>query len=217
VFTLLRKEFILELRRQAVIAGLAVYLLSTAFICYLTFSLKGNHISPLVWSALFWITVLFTGIHSIAKSFMGDRKGTDIYMYSVADPHLVILSKIIYNFILCALLALSCMGLFMLFFGNPVNDLSLFVAVIFLASFGFSASLTILSGIASKAGNSGILMSVLSFPVIISILLLVVKLTKNCVDGLDRSVSYQDLLTLVAINCLVTALSYMLFPYIWRS
>ncbi len=217
MLTLLKKEFILELRRQSVIAGLAVYLLSTAFVCYLTFSLKGSQISPLVWSALFWVTILFTVIHSIAKSFMGDRKGTDIYMYYVVDPHLVILSKILYNFLLCSLLALACMGLFMLFFGNPIADLGLFVAIVLLASLGFSSSLTILSGIASKAGNSGILMSVLSFPVIISILLLVVKLTRNCVDGLDRSVSEQDLLSLIAINCLVTALSYILFPYIWRS
>ena len=60
-------------------------------------------------------------------------------------------------------------------------------------------------------------MAVLSFPVVISILLLVIKITKNCIDGLDRSVSYDEMITLLAINCLVTAMSYLLFPYIWRS
>ncbi len=82
---------------------------------------------------------------------------------------------------------------------------------------GFSASLTLLSGIAAKANNSHILMSVLSFPIVISVLLIVIKVTKNCIDGLDRSVSTNDLLTLLAINCLVAAASYLLFPYIWRS
>jgi len=217
VLTLLKKEFILELRRKSVIAGLVVYLLSTTFICYITFTLRGNTLSPLVWSALFWITVLFTSIHSIAKSFIGEKRGADIYLYSLLDPHLIILSKILYNFILCTLLSTACMGLFMLFFGNPIEDIGMFLVVLFLASFGFSASLTMLSGIAARANNSGILMPVLSFPVIISVLLLVIKLTKNCIDGLDRSVSQQDLITLVAINCLVTALSYILFPYIWRS
>ncbi|HMJ69170.1 MAG TPA: heme exporter protein CcmB [Cyclobacteriaceae bacterium] len=217
MITLLKKEFILELRRQSVIAGLTVYLLSTTFVCYITFTLKGSTLSPVVWSSLFWITVLFTSIHSIAKSFIGEKRGTDIYLYSLLDPHLIILSKIIYNFLLCVLLSIACMGLFMLFFGNPVEDVWLFVFVIVLAALGFSASLTMLSGIAARANNSGIVMPVLSFPIIISVLLLVIKITKNCIDGLDRSVSQQDLITLVAINCLVAALSYILFPYIWRS
>jgi heme exporter protein B len=60
-------------------------------------------------------------------------------------------------------------------------------------------------------------MAVLSFPVVISILLLAIKVTKNCLDGLDRSVSWGELAMLAAINCLVAAVSYLLFPYIWRS
>lgn len=60
-------------------------------------------------------------------------------------------------------------------------------------------------------------MAVLSFPIIIGILLVGIKLTKNCIDGLDRSVSLDELLTLLAINMVVVAVSYLLFPYIWRS
>src|SRR5689334_23640504 len=129
--------------------------------------MRGNALSPLVWSSLFWITVLFTSIHSIAKSFIGEKRGTDIYLYSLLDPHLIILSKIIYNFILCTLLSLACMGLFMIFFGNPVEDVGLFVAVVLLGSLALASSLTMLSGIAARANNSGIIMPILSFPVII--------------------------------------------------
>jgi heme exporter protein B len=60
-------------------------------------------------------------------------------------------------------------------------------------------------------------MAVLSFPVLISILLMAIKITKNCIDGLDRSVSYNPLLSLFAINCLVTAVSYLLFPHVWKN
>jgi heme exporter protein B len=60
-------------------------------------------------------------------------------------------------------------------------------------------------------------MAVLSFPIVISILLMAIKITKNCIDGLEASASYDELLTLLAINCLVGAMSYLLFPYIWRS
>ena len=214
---LIAKEFQLELRRKSVLSGLGLYLFSIVFICYLTFSLRQNLITPPVWSALFWITVVFTVINAVAKSFIGERKGRDIYYYSIAGPEVIILSKIIYNFFLCLVMSIAALSLFFLFLGNPVQDLLLFSGVVVLTSFGFAASLTLLSGIAAKTTSSHILMAVLGFPVVISILLLAIKVTKNCLDGLDRSLSLDEMLILAAINCLVTAMSYLLFPYIWRS
>lgn len=173
--------------------------------------------SPLTWSALYWIIVMFSGVNSVAKSFIGEKKGIDIYMYSVADPHEIILSKIIYNALLCGVMALICFGLFSLFFDNPVADMLTFTIVLILASIGFSGAFTMLSGIASKSGNSNVVMAVLSFPIIISVLLLVIKVTKNCIDGLDASISTDDLLSLGAIDALLIAMSYILFPQVWRS
>jgi len=217
IVSLLFKEFHLELRRKSVVAGLIIYLFATVFICYLIFALRHNLITPLVWGALFWITILFTAVNTVAKSFIGEKKGKDIYYYSIARPEAIILSKIIYNFVLCLLMSLSGVALFTLFLQNPIQDIGLFLLLIVLTSFGFSASLTLLSGIAAKANNSNILMAILSFPVIISIILMAVKVTKSCIDGLDRSVSMDEIVTLLAINCLVGAASYLLFPYIWRS
>ncbi len=214
---LIAKEFQLELRRQSVLSGLILYLVSIVFICYLTFSLRQNLITPQVWSALFWITMLFTGINAVAKSFIGERKGRDIYYYSISSPGSIIISKIIYNFLLCLFMSLAGLLLFILFLGNPVHDQFLFSIVVVLTSLNFATSLTLLSSIASKTSSSHIIMAVLGFPVVISILLLAIRTTKNCMDGLDRSVSWDGILMLAAINCLVTAVSYLLFPYIWRS
>ena len=217
IWALLQKEFVLELRRKSAFAGLMLYLFSMVFICYLTFSLRQNLISPLVWSALFWTTILFTSVNAVAKSFVGERRGNDIYLYSVASPSAVVFSKMIYSFILCSLLSFSGFLLFMILLGNPVLDVTFFFWIILLSAFGFASSLTLLSGIASKANNSNILMPLLSFPVVISILLNAVTATKNCIDQLDRSATWDELLSLVAINCIATAISYLLFPYIWRS
>ena len=214
---LIKKEFTLELRRKAVISGIGLYLFSLIFICYLTFSLRQNTINAATWSALFWLTILFSVVNTVAKSFIGERKGLFIYLYSVASPQAIILSKIIYNSLLCTLLSLAGYGLFSIFIYNPVEDNLLFVAVVALSSVGFSASLSLISGIASKANNSNILMAVLSFPVLISILLMVIRITKNAIDGIDRSASVDELLNLLAINAIAVVLAYLLFPYIWRS
>ena len=199
------------------ISGLALYLFSTAFIYYLTFSLHQNLINPLTWSALFWVTMFFTAVNTVAKSFIDEKKGKEIYYYSIASPESIILSKIIYNFLLCLLLAITGYVLFIFFLKNPLEDIIIFVLTMILSCLGFATSLTLLSGIASKANNSSILMAVLSFPIIMSILLMAIKVTKNCIDGLDRSASMDELLTLSAINLLAAAVSYLLFPYIWRS
>ncbi|MBI1768486.1 MAG: heme exporter protein CcmB [Bacteroidetes bacterium] len=214
---LLKKELALELRRKSVVAGLGLYLLSMTFISYLAFALRQSLITPLVWNALFWITILFTAINTVAKSFIGEKKGLDIYLYSIANPTDVLISKIFYNFLLCLLMALTGYFLFTLFLNDPIQDKMTFVILLVLTSFGFSAALTLLSGLSAKANNSNILMAVLSFPVVISILLMAIRITKNCIDGLDASVSYDKLLVLLAVNALVGAVSYLLFPFIWRN
>ena len=215
--TFLKKEFTLELRRKSVLAGLGLYLVSTVFIYYLSIGLNHHVLSPLIWSALFWATLLFTAINTIAKSFIGEKKGLEIYYYSIAKPEMVIISKMLYNFMLSVFMAVIGFILFSVLLANPIQDLTTFSAALVLTSAGFATSLTLLSGVASKANNSNVVMAVLSFPIVISILLMAIKITKNCIDGLEASASYDELLTLLAINCLVGAMSYLLFPYIWRS
>lgn len=217
LLTLLRKEFMLELRRKAVISGIGLYMFSLIFICYLTFSLRQNSINEATWSALFWLAILFSVVNSVAKSFIGEKRGIAIYYYTLASPQVVILSKIIYNALLCLVLSLVGYVLFALFIDNPVQDTLYFLLTLVLTSIGFSSALTLISGIAAKANNSHILMAVLSFPVVIAILLMAIRLTKNVLDGIDRSASLDELLNLLAINCILTALAYLLFPYIWRS
>lgn len=217
VFHLVAREFKLELRRKTVVAGIGLFLFSLVFICYLTFSLRQRVINEATWSALFWIIILFSAINSVAKSFVGEKPGTFIYFYSLASPQAIILSKIIYNTLLCLIFSFAGYFLFLIFIGNPVQNHRVFITGLVLSSVGFSASLSIISGIAAKAKNSSILMAVLSFPVVIAILLMAVRITKNALDDLDPSASYDEILNLLAINSIATVLAYLLFPYIWRS
>ncbi len=149
-------------------SGLALYLFSTVFIYYLSFNLQQNLITPLVWSALFWVTLLFTSVNTVAKSFIGEKKGEQIYYYSVASPIAIILSKIIYNFLLCLFLGRAAgFGLFIIFFTNPIADVPIFVLSVVLTCMGFATSLTLLSAIASRANNSNILMQFSVFPLLL--------------------------------------------------
>ncbi|MFY0650467.1 MAG: heme exporter protein CcmB [Cyclobacteriaceae bacterium] len=215
--SLLYKEALLELRHKYALNGILLYTVSTIFICYLSFNIKNTGISHLTWNALFWIIMLFSTTSAIAKSFVQENQNRILYYYTLVSPQGIILSKIIYNTLLIWVLSFLAAVLFSIVLGYPISDTPLFIVNLIIGSLGLSITLTMISGIASKAGNNGILMAILSFPVVIPVILMVIKISKNAIDGIDRSKSYDEVLTLCAINLIVGALAYMLFPYLWKS
>lgn len=217
IFQIIRKELKVEWRRRSAINGLLLYLVSTIFICYLSFNVRMNQMNPVTWNALYWIILLFAAANAVAKSFIQEREGRLLYYYSLFSPQELILARMAYNSVLLLVLAVIGFGMYSLVLGNPVGNIPLFLLVILLASIGFSVTFTMISAIASKAGNNQTLMAVLGFPIILPVLLLVVKVAKNAMDNLAWEASSQELITLAAINVLIGTVSYLLFPYLWRA
>ncbi|MCU0451082.1 MAG: heme exporter protein CcmB [Bernardetiaceae bacterium] len=217
IAALLRKEILLEWRNKYAFNGVVLYLAATIFSCYLSFNLQRAAFSPLTWNALFWIILLFTATNAVAKSFLQEPAGRFYYYYTLARAEAIILAKIIYNTLFMWLMALLGYAAYAVVLGNPVQDQPLFLANLALGGLGFASALTMISGIAAKAGNGGTLMAVLGFPVVLPMLLLLLRVSRNAIDGLARSVSYDELLTLGAINVIVLAVTYLLFPFLWRS
>jgi len=153
----------------------------------------------------------------VSKSFLQESKGRQLYIYTIASPLALIISKTIYNVLLMMLLTVIALCFYMLVFNYVPEDLALYVVATLLGSLSFSTIFTMVSAISSKAGNGGMLMAILSFPVIIPVLIILIKLTKNAIDGLDRSVSLDEIGLLLIINVLVMAVSLLLFPYLWRD
>lgn len=210
---LIKKEILLEWRSKYALNGILLYVVSTIFVCYLSFKTT----PPLVWNALFWIILLFAAINAIAKSFMQESKGRLLYYYQIASPQAIILAKIIYNVLLMVLMATIALGFYSIVFDNQVGDVWLYFIAVLIGAISFSTVFTMISAIASKASNNGTLMAILSFPVIIPLLILIIKLSKNAMDGLDRSVSLDEIAVLGGINLVVIVISLLLFPYLWRD
>jgi len=220
-WTLLKKEILLEWRSKYAFNGVLLYVVSTVFICYISFNLTpGFSGSPgyrIVWNVLFWIIILFASVNAIAKSFIQESKARLLYYYSIASPQAIILSKTIYNILLMSLLSILALIVYLLFFTNTIGDPLFYFLSVLLGSISFSTVFTMISAIASKAGNNGTLMAILSFPVIIPVILLLVRISKSAMDGIERSLNYGNIGVLCAINVIVIAISLILFPYLWRD
>ena len=210
---LIKKEVLLEWRSKYALNGVLLYVVSTVFVCFLSFV----SIVPITWKALFWIIMLFASINAVSKGFLHESKGQQLYIYTIASPLALIISKTVYNVLLMMLLTLIALFFYMMVFDYVPQDLGLYIIATVLGSLSFSTIFTMISAIASKAGNGGMLMAILSFPVIIPVLIVLIKLTKNAIDGLDRSVSLDEIGLLLIINALVAAVTLLLFPYLWRD
>ncbi|GJM62006.1 MULTISPECIES: heme exporter protein CcmB [Persicobacter] len=217
ILTLIEREVKMEWRQKYAINGLLLYVGATVFICYLSFHLQSGAINIPTWNALFWIILLFAGINAVAKSFLQESEGRNLYWYQLTSPEYIIIAKGIYNTFLLLLLGIVCLGFYSMVIGNPIEHYGVFLTTLFLGLCGFSFTLTMVSGIAAKANNSGTLMAILSFPVIIPVLLMALKLSKGALLGVGWEASAPHLLTLLAINVIVGAMSVILFPYLWRS
>jgi heme exporter protein B len=210
---LVNKELLLEWRSKYALNGVLLYVVSTIFVCFLSLV----SVNPITWNALFWIIMLFASINAVSKSFLQESKGRQLYIYTIASPFALLISKTIYNVLLMTLLTIIALGFYMLVFDYVPTDLLLYLVATMLGSLSFSTIFTMVSAISSKAGNGGMLMAILSFPVVIPVLIVLIKLTKNAIDGLDRSVSMDEIGMLLIINVLVSAVSLLLFPYLWRD
>jgi len=183
----------------------------------LSFNVRTNVLQPITWNALFWIIQLFVAINAIAKSFIQEREGRYLYYYSLFSAKSLIIARTIYNSVLMLVMGTLGFLIYSIILGNPIENIALFLINLVLASISFSFALTMISAIASKASNSQTLMAILGFPVILPMLLMIIKISKNAIDGLAYSASYQEIVTLVAINMIVATASYILFPYLWRN
>lgn len=212
-WVLLQHEFTAEWRQRNALGGILLYVLSTVFVAYLTF----KKVQPLSWIAVYWIIMLFASVNAVAKSFIQHAPGRMLYYYTVANPMALLAAKLLYNIILLWTVMLLAFGTMSILVGQPVQDPFIFLVGASLAAIGFAASGTLVSAISHKASNQGTLMAILSFPIMLPVLTLVIKISKNALDGLDCSVSVDEIISLVAVDALVTAVALLLFPYLWKE
>lgn len=204
----------MEWREKASFNGIMLYVISTVFVVYLVFH-QIEDIST--WLAIFWVVLLFAATNASINSFKRESSNQFLYYYSLCSPQGIIFSKLIYNTLLLMIVGLLSFGLFHFLLGNPLENVGIFIWVILLGSSALSSTLTLVSAIASKTNNNAALTAILAFPIMLPSLLTAIKASMYCGLGFSWDEVGPYLLVLAFLNLLVYSLSYVLFPYLWRS
>ncbi|HSN61112.1 MAG TPA: heme exporter protein CcmB, partial [Ferruginibacter sp.] len=215
IFTLLKKDVMLELRQQHTFYGILLYIASTIFVLYLSMpdSPEAN-----VWNSLFWVIQLFVCVNTVAKSFLQESRGRMLYFYSIASPVEFIIAKLLFNIVLMALMSLVSLLLFFTFLDNPVADSLRFTGIVILGGTSISLVFTLMSAIAAKAQQNAALIAILGFPVILPILLLLMRLSKAAFAEIFREGAILQLAGLIGLmDLLVIVLAIILFPFLWKE
>ena len=203
IFIIIKKDLKIDISQGHMFFSVALYLISSIFVVYLSFGSLG--IKDLnTWVSLFWVIILFGAITSISKSFLYESKNRNYYYYFLFTPTELILSKLIYNFIFLSLLCFVAFGFYSLLVGNFIQSISFFILFLFIGAFSISNCLTLISAISNQVRNNSAIMSVLSFPIILPILLILINISKISASEFSWNLVEDDIYLLILLKfCLV--------------
>lgn len=213
ILHLLRWELATEWRNRAAVSSVFLYVVATTTVVYFAV----QNLSPMIFNALYWVVLFFGATVAGGRSFLREGGRRHYYYYTLASPEALLVSKFLYNCLLIWLISLLTWALLGFFAGaGYVDETGYFLLALFVGGAGLSAILTFVSALAARAGGSGTLMAVLSFPLVIPLLYLLVNAGAYAV-GLSEGQQNSYLLYAAAIDLLALAVGLLLFPFVWRD
>lgn len=213
IYTLLKKDILIEFRQQYTFFGVLLYIASTTFVIYLSMGQPEDK----VWNGLFWVILLFICINAVARSFIQDGRGRMLYFYTIASPIQFIFSKLIYNSLLMILMSGLSLILFTILLGNPLEHGLMFFGIACLGGISLSLVFSFLAAIAAKASQPSAIMAILGFPLIIPQLMLLMKIANIAFSDIVQNGLAQMIGLLCGFDIMIIALAYILFPFLWKD
>ena len=216
IFSILYKDFKIEINQSHLFFSVGLYVISSIYIIYISYQPTGilglEH-----WVSIFWVIILFSSISAVSKSFFQESGSRNYYYYFVLSPDELIFSKLIYNFLFIVFVTFLTFLVFSSLLGNFIYSYSFFITLLFIGSLSISNCLTLISAIGHQVKNNSILTAVLSFPVIIPILLILIKLSKISSSEFSWNIIQDDFYLLILLNIILVAMTKILFKFLWRN
>ncbi len=213
IAALVRKDFLIEWKEKYVLGAILMFVVVSSYIIYKSF----QQVTPMSWNVLFWIIFIFAALNALIRSFSAESSKQFLYIYQLVKPGEIIIAKVIYNVIILFLVSVALMGAMSLFTIHPIKDYFLFFAAVTLGSIGVSVCFTFVASVLGQQANQSVLMSVLSLPLIIPILLLLLKVTANALGFINDTNVNSDLFLLAGIDAILFGVAVIIYPFLWRS
>lgn len=210
------KEWRCELRTRYALSTLGLFAFTTLVVASVSLGplgiarAQGSAVLPV----LLWLILLFSVAAGLPRAFVQEEESqTATALRLTATPSALFCGKLLYCLTLVGALELLVTPLYVMLMNLTVENPGLLVATLAAGGFGLAVGSTLVAAIIAQARSKGTLFSVMAFPVLLPLLLMVVELTRHAIQGGAGGVALSQLLL---YDASVSVAGLMLFPVIWN-
>jgi heme exporter protein B len=184
VLAIAGKDLRLELRSRERLTSMLVFAILVAVI--FNFALDPAIRAGAVAGAMLWVTILFTGLLGLGRSFLLEREQDALtgLLLAPVDRSALYLGKLLANVAILTASEIVIVPVFALFFqlelGRALGGISL---IVLLASVGFMALGTLFSAISGSTRMGDTLLPVLLFPLLLPVVIFAASATQRLLLG----------------------------------
>ncbi|MGM7683061.1 heme exporter protein CcmB [Cytobacillus sp. Hm23] len=199
------------LSTMLIFSGLVIVTFSFAF------DPTSNAVKAVV-PGMVWVITIFSGILGLNRSFLAEKNQDSLHGMIIApiDPSSIYFGKMLANFIFVLLVQfISIPLLFILFDFRLLGNVPLFLAVIFLGTFGFISIGTFLAALTANSRSSEMLLPIVLFPIVSPIIIAAVQATKILLvnlENLSSAISWMQLM--IGYDLVFFVICFLLFEYV---
>lgn len=210
------KEWRCELRTRIALNTLGLFAITTLVVTSVSLGplgvskAQGSALLPV----LLWLILLFSVAAGLPRAFVQEEESqTATALRLSATPSALFCGKLLYALTLVGALEILITPVYVTIMNLQVASPGLLVAALAAGGYGLAVGSTLVAAIISQARSKGTLFSVLSFPILLPLLILVIELTRNAVLGDPAGLALAQLLL---YDGSVTIFGLMLFPVVWN-
>lgn len=184
VLAIAGKDLRLELRSRERLTSMLVFAVLVAVV--FNFALDPAVRAGAVAGAMLWVTILFTGLLGLGRSFLLEREQDALtgLLLAPVDRSALYLGKLLANVTILAASEVVIVPVFALFFqlelGRAPGGIAL---IVILASIGFMALGTLFSAISGSTRMGDTLLPVLLFPLLLPVVIFAASATQRLLMG----------------------------------
>ena len=210
------KDWRCEFRTRYALNTLALFAFTTLVVVSVSLGpigidrARGSKVLPV----LLWVILLFSVAAGLPRAFVHEEESqTATALRLSATPSALFCGKLLYCLTLVGALEVLVTPVFITLMNLEVASPALLAGALAAGGYGLAVGSTLVAAIIAQARTKGTLFSVLAFPVLLPLLLLVVELTFTAVAGGEGRLALSQLLL---YDASVTVAGLMLFPVVWN-
>ncbi len=215
-WAIFQRELLQERRTRFTVHSVLAFTGSALLV--ILFAVRAQTLDPTPRSGVIWIVLLFSGLSAAARGFLQEKdQGTLALLRIHTEPLAVFLGKWFYGAVFLAGLLAATLALYAVVMGMGIPSPLSFAVSVLAGAVGLSGVTTLTSAMMVQTDRRGSLFQVLSVPLLVPLILLLTRVTRDAlVDG-NPSAVLSDYAALGGFCGVVLTLGVLLFGNVFRE